>query len=413
MREAQAAAAITHDHVINIHTVEDAGRVPYLVMKFIDGPTLQQKLDCGGPLPLREVLRIGQQIAAGLAAAHARGLVHRDVKPANILLENAVEQVKITDFGLARAGDDASLTQTGVIAGTPDYMSPEQAHGARVDPRSDLFSLGSVLYTLCAGQPPFRASSTMAILRRVCEGTPRPLREVNPDIPEPLCRLIEQLHAKKPDDRPASAQEVADQLARLLAGLSEPGTQRSGVSGPAPAGPLTPLRCVRGSEARGPGSPEALVLVCVGLGLGEATGVTNVRGTVIRLFSPQGTLVVEVDDPGVSVAVDGGELVITGAGVKEIRLKSGQHKVEASKDGKLVRQELVTITHNGRQVVRVSQEPVAVPKAASAKKDPDRHAAEYVLSIGGTIRRGEDRFVRAVADLPQEPFRLTHFDLEM
>src|SRR5881397_453354 len=116
------------------------------------------------------------QTAAGLAAAHAQGLIHRDIKPANILLENGVERVKLTDFGLARAVDDASITQSGVIAGTPEYMSPEQAEGRPVDHRSDLFSLGSVLYALCTGHPPFRASTTMAVLRRVTDYTPRPIR---------------------------------------------------------------------------------------------------------------------------------------------------------------------------------------------------------------------------------------------
>ena len=114
------------------------------------------------------------QIAAGLAAAHAQGLIHRDIKPANILLENGVERVKITDFGLARAADDASLTQSGVIAGTPQYMAPEQARGEPVDHRADLFSLGSVLYAMCTGRPPFRAGGTMAVLKRVCEDTPSP-----------------------------------------------------------------------------------------------------------------------------------------------------------------------------------------------------------------------------------------------
>src|SRR5207302_1627506 len=136
---------------------------------------LQERLDLGGPLGVADVLRIGLQAARGLAAAHAQGLVHRDVKPANILLENGVQRVKITDFGLARAADDASLTQSGVIAGTPMYMSPEQARGEAVDHRTDLFSLGSVLYTLSTGRPPFRASGTMAVLKRVCEETPRPI----------------------------------------------------------------------------------------------------------------------------------------------------------------------------------------------------------------------------------------------
>ena len=136
------------------------------------------------------------QMADGLAAAHAQGLVHRDVKPANILLENGVERVKITDFGLARAIDDASLTHSGYVAGTPQYMAPEQARGEAVDHRADLFSLGSVLYAMCTGHSPFRADTTLAVLRRVCEDTPRPVSEVNPDIPDWLTEIIEKLHAK-------------------------------------------------------------------------------------------------------------------------------------------------------------------------------------------------------------------------
>ena len=133
LREARAAAAVRHENVVAIHAVEEQP-IPYLVMEYIAGQTLQQKLDRNGPLDVTEVLRIGQQIASGLAAAHAQGLIHRDIKPANILLENGVEQrVKITDFGLARAADDASLTQSGVIAGTPLYMAPEQAQGEAID----------------------------------------------------------------------------------------------------------------------------------------------------------------------------------------------------------------------------------------------------------------------------------------
>src|SRR5262249_29621742 len=150
---------------------------------FIDGPTLQAKLDRKGPLPLNQVLRIGLQIAEGLAAAHRNGLMHRDIKPANILLENGVGRGKITDFGLARAVAEASLMQLGLIAGTPAYMSREQARGADVDQRSDLFSLGSVLYAMCAGHAPFRAETMLRVIQQVSEETPRSLREINPTIP--------------------------------------------------------------------------------------------------------------------------------------------------------------------------------------------------------------------------------------
>ncbi len=222
IREAQAAAAVSHDHVVTIHAVSETNGVPYLVMECIRGQSLQQRLDREGPLELKEILRIGLQAARGLAAAHAQGLIHRDIKPANILLENGVERVKITDFGLARAVDDASLTQSGIVAGTAEYMAPEQACGEALDHRSDLFSLDSVLYAMCTGGSPFRASSMAAVLRRVCDDTPRPIREINPDIPNWLAAIIAKLHAKDPEDRFDSADEVADLLNQHLAHLQAP-----------------------------------------------------------------------------------------------------------------------------------------------------------------------------------------------
>jgi hypothetical protein len=235
-REARAAAAVAHEHVVAIHNVGEAAGLPYLVMQYIAGVSLQQRLDRTGRLGLAEILRIGMQTAAGLEAAHARGLVHRDVKPANILLENGVERVKLTDFGLARAGDDASISHSGVVAGTPLYMAPEQASGEAVDPRSDLFSLGSVLYETCTGQPPFLAPSVMATLKCVCEETPRPVGEVNPEIPDWLAAIIAKLHAKKPADRFQTAAEVADLLGRCLAHVQNP-SEVAPPSDPRPAAP--------------------------------------------------------------------------------------------------------------------------------------------------------------------------------
>src|SRR5262249_52686062 len=223
VREAQATAAVRDDHVVAIHAVSDDGPVPYLVMEFISGTTLEERLQQAGALGLCEVLRLGMQIAKGLAAAHAQGLVHRDIKPANILLENSVQRVKITDFGLAgAAAADAGLKGGGLIAGTPLYMSPEQARGAPTDQRSDLFSLGSVLYALCAGRPPFRADTTAAVLKLVCADTPPPLRAIKPDVPAWLCDVVARLMAKEARDRFASAQEVAELLSKQLALLQQP-----------------------------------------------------------------------------------------------------------------------------------------------------------------------------------------------
>ncbi|MFM7250623.1 MAG: protein kinase domain-containing protein [Planctomycetaceae bacterium] len=222
LREAKAAAAVVHDNVIAIHGVDEFAGLPYLVMPYCRGTTLEKRLRDQGPMGLREILRIGLQTARGLAAAHAQGLVHRDVKPANILLEDGVERVRITDFGLARAADDASLTVTGLLAGTPHYMSPEQALGKPLDARSDLFALGAVLFTMATGQPPFRAESSHAVLRQVTDVEPADVRLANPDLPAWCAGIIRRLLAKDPAARYRSAAEVGDTLEACLAHVNAP-----------------------------------------------------------------------------------------------------------------------------------------------------------------------------------------------
>jgi len=224
-REARAAAAVTHENVVAVHEVDiDKEKdLPYIVMQYVAGVTLQDRLDRGDHLTVREIARIGRQVASGLAAAHAQGLVHRDIKPANILLEDPLARVKLTDFGLARAGEDAKLTQTGFVAGTPLYMSPEQARGEPVDHRTDLFSLGGVLYAMAAGRPPFEASSPFLVLQRVTGEVPRPVQELNPGVPDDLADVIDQLLAKDPVERFQSAGDVAHRLTDVLIKLpSEP-----------------------------------------------------------------------------------------------------------------------------------------------------------------------------------------------
>ena len=223
VREAQSAAAVRHDNVVTIHAVDEANGSPFLVMELINGESLQDRIK-RGPLPTDEIVQFGIQIALGLDAAHRRGLIHRDIKPANILLESQSElgepnvvRVKITDFGLARVTSESAITRHGFIAGTPPYMSPEQANGKPLDHRSDLFSLGSVLYLLCTGQVAFHAESAIAVLRRVTDHEPEPIRLVNPAIPNWLCEVIAKLMAKRPEDRIQSAKEVADLLTQCQA----------------------------------------------------------------------------------------------------------------------------------------------------------------------------------------------------
>jgi serine/threonine protein kinase len=248
VREARAAAAVVHDHVVPIYAVDECGGLPYLVMQFIQGRSLAERIRATCPLQLEEILRIGAQAAAGLAAAHAQGLVHRDVKPGNILLENSVERVKLTDFGLARAADDAGLTRTGELAGTPEFMSPEQAGNEAVDHRSDLFSFGSVLYAMGTGHSPFQATSVIAAVRKVCDARPPPVHEVNPAIPIWFSDIVARLMAKVPGDRFQSAREVSELLERYLARVQhgELG-ELSGISKPRGATVRVQRRVVIGS----------------------------------------------------------------------------------------------------------------------------------------------------------------------
>ena len=229
LREAQAAAAISHPHVVAIHAVDDAHQdvagkpvPPYLVMECVIGQSLQQKLDRVGPLRLAEILRISRQIGEGLAAAHKQGVIHRDIKPANILLENGVERVKITDFGLARVIDDMTVTRTGEVCGTPQYMSPEQASGERVDQRSDLFSLGCVMYAMCTGHSPFRGDGIAHVIKRVTQDTPRPIADQNPEIPSWLTDIINSLLQKNAEHRFQSADGLAAILDQHLSRIQHP-----------------------------------------------------------------------------------------------------------------------------------------------------------------------------------------------
>ena len=221
-REAKSAAAVVHPNVIPILTVDECDGIPYLVMPVVEGESLQQRVFRTGPLSILETVRIATQIADGLAAAHAQGLIHRDIKPGNILLGQGIERVQLTDFGLARAADDASRTRSGIIAGTPQYMSPEQARGIEIDQRSDLFSLGCVIYFMLSGRSPFRADSTMGVLHRIVNDEPRSLRTINSDVPPWLEDIAVKLLRKDSMERFASANELTELLHQWLAYLQNP-----------------------------------------------------------------------------------------------------------------------------------------------------------------------------------------------
>jgi serine/threonine protein kinase len=214
LREAQAMAAVKHDHIATIYQVDEERGIPFLAMEFLAGQPLDERLKRDGKLPVPEVLRIGREIAEGLEAAHATGLIHRDIKPANVWLEAPRGRVKILDFGLARAvSQDAGLTQQGAIVGTPAFMAPEQGRGEAVDARCDLFSLGVVLYRLCTGQQPFKGKDTVSTLMEVALHQPPPPRQLNAEVPQDLSDLVMKLLEKDAARRPASAGEVVRMLA--------------------------------------------------------------------------------------------------------------------------------------------------------------------------------------------------------
>lgn len=230
LREARSMAAVRNDHVVTIFEVGQADDVPYLAMEFLNGHSLEFRLKSNTLLQLGDILRIGQHVASGLAAAQVRGLIHRDIKPANLWLEyedsgNRGQEaalpdfrVKILDFGLARPANPRSgLTVTGDVVGTPSYMSPEQARGEPVDGRSDLFSLGIVLYQLCTGQLPFQGNTVTAVLTALAVDQPASLRELNANIPPELDDLVMQLLEKDPARRPQSAVFLLNRLRALAA----------------------------------------------------------------------------------------------------------------------------------------------------------------------------------------------------
>lgn len=215
IREARAVASLSHPHIVPMYDVVTDGEVPALVMQFIAGETLQHRISQRGAMPIEDVLQIGIQLADALSLAHNHGLVHRDIKPGNVLLEADGSRALLSDFGLVRALDDATLTHSGLLAGTPDYMSPEQARGHSVDARSDLFSLGSVLYTMLVGHPPFRAPEPMAVLNRICHECHRPACVAEPRIPIEVSQLIDRMLTKDAKHRIASADLVRDRLREL------------------------------------------------------------------------------------------------------------------------------------------------------------------------------------------------------
>lgn len=375
-REARSAAGIVDDHVVPIHNVESEHQPPFLVMQYVAGGSLQEKLDRNGPLDVVEIVRIGVQTARGLAAAHAQGLIHRDVKPSNILLDEGVERALLTDFGLARTQDDACLTRSGFHPGTPHYMSPEQVRGETLDDRSDLFSLGCVLYALCTGHPPFRADSGYAVLRRITDDTPRPIRDVNPDIPEWLENVVLKLLGKDRKQRFQSAAEVADMLSKWLAHLQRPHVV------PAP-GTIEPVTQDNSSSRYG--WTKYLLVAATSLVLLWA-------GIAIVLDAGKATIRIESNVDDVPIRITRGDEVIDQLTVSQngasIRVSAGNYVIElvGAVSGLTIDRGVVSLRRGETEIARIvrSDNPgqaTAGPPVSQIAENDRNTAAEDSVSV--------------------------------
>jgi hypothetical protein len=217
LREARAAGMLQHPNIVTVYDVGEIEGRPYIAMELLDGGPLNEHMAAGEGLPIQDVLQLGIQIANGLDYAHSKGIFHRDIKPSNIIRVGDGPTVKIADFGIAQVESLAAAdhTRTGTIIGTPHYLSPEQAMGTRVDGRSDLFSVGVLLYQLLTGVRPFESESMVTLVYRIAKEDPRPVTELRSDVPPALRRIVDRCLSKAPEDRFQSGRELADALAKL------------------------------------------------------------------------------------------------------------------------------------------------------------------------------------------------------
>ena len=274
-REARAVAQLSHPSIVTvIDRGEDEGR-QYIVFEYVEGENLKQLLERTGPMPVRDALLLGLQMARALSFAHGRGLIHRDVKPQNVLL-NADGQAKMTDFGIARSVDVQGVTITGTVLGTSEYIAPEQARGERVDAQTDVYSLGVVLYELLVGGVPYEGETFVTVaLKHVNEPVP-PVLERRPDVPTRVALAVERAMAKSPDERFSSMQELVDELEACLAEL-DPGDEQATMISRKPVAPRRARRTPRRKRRLGVLWPIAAVLAVLAVAGLAALGALALR----------------------------------------------------------------------------------------------------------------------------------------
>ena len=229
LSEARAAGGLSHPNIVTVHDVGEIDGRPYMAMELLDGQTLSEVIAGGPPQPIRDVVVMGVQLARALDYAHSRGIVHRDIKPGNIMQVRGTKTVKVTDFGIAHIESAGSeqRTRAGDILGTPQYMSPEQAKGERLDGRSDLFSAGIVLYQMLTGQRPFKGDSLVSLAMQITNADPKPIEQLRPEVPAAVRRIVARCLAKSPDRRYRSGKELAEALTKVLAEIDAAELEKS------------------------------------------------------------------------------------------------------------------------------------------------------------------------------------------
>ena len=471
LREAKSAASLKSDYIVTIYQVDEINSVPFLAMELLQGESLDESLKAGRRFSIAQILRIVRDTARGLADAHEKGLVHRDIKPGNLWLElsadrpdsaaaypdiaaataHEVLRVKILDFGLARPEvEDMHITEFGTIVGTPAFMAPEQARADRaVDSRADLFSLGCVLYVLCTGEIPFKADTTVGTLMALALNTPAAPNQRNESVPIELSRLTMQLLEKDPAKRPQSAREIVERLRQIERTVDAATTGANGtlsaMSGKTLLGVSKPISAA--AEAL-PAPSTKSARRMIGRGLKIATAVViaalaYIAGEVFLWQTPDGKVVrIESNDPSIMLAFGGGELKVTGAYDQPVMLTPGKVDLKISKpqsdgtdfefetDKLVVRRgdEIVLkievldgevrVVQDGKGIVDSKSLRSAMLPSLESIADIDRRAAMWVLSVGGQVTieslasgsssmNGSPRDVGTLAELPAEAFAVT------
>ncbi len=391
LREARAAGSLSHPNIVTVHDVGEIEGRPYMAMELLDGRPLADEMSGGKALGMREVVVMGIQLANALDYAHARGIVHRDIKPGNLLRVAGASTIKVTDFGIAHmdSAGAAHRTRVGDILGTPQYMSPEQTQGEKLDGRSDLFSTGILLYQMLTGQRPFLGDSLVTIAVRIAKEDPIPIERLRPELPASLRRIVARCLAKAPDRRFQTGQELADALGRVLVEIDEAERAKTRTR-------LVPLR-VKWAGAMG-------LIVAVVMALTATIVYQRQYAAMLGQVIDSGSALARFIGAQTAAAVLGGEdWDSVDVAIKEVMRTGDFHDIAI-----VDRQGIVRAANDPARVGRAFVAPASTPLREAAEglgTTVTRRVADDVAVLGfeTPITFGGKRIGRVVLGLPEKP----------